>query len=93
LWNWLSPGDCTRLFEAALETTNPGFRLVWGVSANERGIMSLDEARAIGYVPLDNAEEFINDMSVWDAQAEMSRVLTSSVDPSLRQLLIREGLA
>jgi hypothetical protein len=66
----LSPGDCTRLFEAALETTNPGFRLVWGVSANERGIMSLEEGRAIGYVPLDNAEEFINDVGV-DAQTEM----------------------
>jgi NAD(P)-dependent dehydrogenase (short-subunit alcohol dehydrogenase family) len=64
LWNWLSPGDCTRLFEAALSTANPGFRLVWGVSANQRGIMSLDEARAIGYVPLDDAEEFINDIGV-----------------------------
>jgi hypothetical protein len=68
LWNWLSPGDCTRLFEAALSTNSPGFRLVWGVSANERGIMSLDEARAIGYVPLDNAEEFINDIGL-SAQA------------------------
>jgi hypothetical protein len=26
--------------------------------------MSLDEARAIGYVPLDDAEEFINDIGV-----------------------------
>jgi NAD(P)-dependent dehydrogenase (short-subunit alcohol dehydrogenase family) len=64
LWNWLSPGDCTRLFETALSTANPGFRLVWGVSANQRGIMSLGEARAIGYVPLDDAEEFINDIGV-----------------------------
>ena len=64
LWNWLSPGDCTRLFEAALSTTSPGFRLVWGVSANDRGIMSLEEARAIGYVPLDNAEEFIHDIGL-----------------------------
>jgi uronate dehydrogenase len=64
LWNWLSPGDCTRLFEAALTTTAPGFRLVWGVSDNERGIMSLEEARAIGYVPLDNAQEFVNDVGV-----------------------------
>lgn len=64
LWNWLSPDDCTRLFEAALSVSNPGFRLVWGVSANSRGIMSLAEARAIGYVPLDNAEEFINDIAI-----------------------------
>jgi uronate dehydrogenase len=67
MWNWLSPGDCTRLFDAALSVSNPGFRLVWGVSANSRGIMSLDEARAIGYVPLDNAEEFINDIGIGNA--------------------------
>ena len=33
LWNWLSPDDCTRLFEAALRSPAPGFRIVWGVSA------------------------------------------------------------
>jgi NAD(P)-dependent dehydrogenase (short-subunit alcohol dehydrogenase family) len=71
LWNWLSPGDCTRLFEAALTTASPGFRLVWGVSANDRGIMSLEEARAIGYVPLDDAEEFINDIG---AGAEAGKI-------------------
>jgi NAD(P)-dependent dehydrogenase (short-subunit alcohol dehydrogenase family) len=58
LWNWLSPDDCTRLFEAAIVTPSPGFRLVWGVSANTRGIMSLAEAAAIGYHPMDNAEDF-----------------------------------
>lgn len=58
LWSWLSPGDCTRLFEATLRTPSPGFRLVWGVSANTRGIVSMVEASAIGYVPLDNAEDY-----------------------------------
>lgn len=56
-WNWLSPGDCTRLFEAALDARRPGFRVVWGVSANAGRIMSLDEAAAIGYRPLDDASE------------------------------------
>jgi uronate dehydrogenase len=59
-WNWLSPGDCTRLFEAALAVPNPGFRVVWGVSANSRGIMSLDEANNIGYVPQDDAEAYVD---------------------------------
>jgi NAD(P)-dependent dehydrogenase (short-subunit alcohol dehydrogenase family) len=63
LWNWLSPGDCTRLFEAALTTPRPGFRVVWGVSANSRGIMSLDEANAIGYFPLDDAEKYASDVA------------------------------
>jgi uronate dehydrogenase len=62
LWNWLSPGDCTRLFEAAIATPQPGYRVVWGVSANSRGIMSLDEGRAIGYVPIDNAQDYAADI-------------------------------
>jgi uronate dehydrogenase len=63
LWSWLSPGDCTRLFEAALVAARPGFRIVWGVSANTRGSVSLEEGRAIGYVPRDNAEEFVKDVT------------------------------
>jgi uronate dehydrogenase len=62
LWNWLSPGDCTRLFEAAITTSSPGYRVVWGVSSNSRRIMSLDEANAIGYFPLDDAEEYASEV-------------------------------
>jgi uronate dehydrogenase len=58
LWSWLSPGDCTRLFEAALSVASPGFRVVWGVSANSRSAVSLGEAASIGYQPLDDAEAF-----------------------------------
>jgi len=69
LWSWLSPGDCTRLVEAALTTARPGFRVVWGVSANSRSKVSLDEARAIGFEPLDNAEDYasevIDDQPQW----------------------------
>jgi uronate dehydrogenase len=62
LWSWLSPGDCTRLVEAALTSVNPGFRTVWGVSANGRGVVSLAEGRAIGYEPLDNAEDYAQEV-------------------------------
>jgi uronate dehydrogenase len=55
---WLSPDDCGRLFEAAISVPAPGFRLVWGASANTRGIFSLAAARAIGYQPRDDAEDF-----------------------------------
>ncbi len=58
LWSWLSPGDCTRLVEAALATPHPGFRVVWGVSANSRAAVSREEGRAIGYEPRDNAEDY-----------------------------------
>jgi hypothetical protein len=62
LWSWLSPGDCTRLVEAAMTTPRPGFRIVWGVSANHRAVVTLAEAHAIGYHPLDDAEVYADDI-------------------------------
>ena len=55
---WLSPDDGARLFEAAISVPQPGFRIVWGASANTRGVLSLTEAKSIGYEPLDNSEVF-----------------------------------
>jgi len=59
LSTWLSPDDAGRLFEACLTAPSPGFRVVYGVSANTRGgWVSLAEARALGYEPHDDAEVF-----------------------------------
>jgi uronate dehydrogenase len=59
LSTWLSPDDAGRLFEACLTAPRPGFRVVYGVSANTRGgWVSLAEARALGYEPADDAERF-----------------------------------
>jgi uronate dehydrogenase len=59
LSTWLSPGDAGRLFEACLTAPSPGFRVIYGVSANTRGgWVSLAEARALGYEPRDDAEVF-----------------------------------
>jgi hypothetical protein len=58
LSTWLSPADAGRLFEASLSIPSPGFRVVWGVSANTRGWFSLAEGESIGYMPQDNAEQF-----------------------------------
>lgn len=63
LWSWLSPGDCVRLVEAAMTTPRPGFRIVWGVSANRRAVVTLAEAHAIGYYPLDDAEVFADEFT------------------------------
>jgi NAD(P)-dependent dehydrogenase (short-subunit alcohol dehydrogenase family) len=63
LWSWLSPGDCARLVEAAMTTPRPGFRVVWGVSANRRAVVTLAEAHAIGYYPLDDAEDFVDEVT------------------------------
>lgn len=58
LATWLSPDDCARLFESCLSAPAPGYRLIWGVSANSRGFCSLAEAGALGYAPQDNAESY-----------------------------------
>jgi uronate dehydrogenase len=59
LSTWLSPDDAGRLFEACLTAQRPGFRVAYGVSRNTRGgWVSLGEARALGYEPLDDAERF-----------------------------------
>jgi hypothetical protein len=59
LATWLSPDDAGRLFEACVSAPSPGFRVVFGVSANTRGgLVSLAEARALGYQPRDDAEAY-----------------------------------
>jgi uronate dehydrogenase len=59
LSTWLSPDDTGRLFEACLTAEHPGFRVIFGVSANTRGgWVSLAEARALGYQPQDDAETY-----------------------------------
>jgi uronate dehydrogenase len=59
LSTWLSPDDAGRLFEACLTAERPGFRVIFGVSANTRGgWVSLAEAEALGYQPQDDAEAF-----------------------------------
>jgi hypothetical protein len=59
LSTWLSPDDAGRLFEACLTAPSPGFRVIFGASANTRGgWVSLDEARALGYEPRDDAEAY-----------------------------------
>lgn len=63
LWSWLSPGDCARLFEAAMNVAHPGFRVVWGVSANQRAVVAMDEAHAIGFYPIDDAEVFVDEVT------------------------------
>lgn len=58
LSTWLSPDDAGRLVEAALTTPSPGFRVVWGVSANTRRWWSHAGGEAIGYRPADDAERY-----------------------------------
>jgi uronate dehydrogenase len=72
LSTWLSPDDAGRLFEACLTAPRPGFRVVFGVSANTRGgLVSLDEARALGYEPQDDAEVYAASILAADPDADV----------------------
>ena len=67
LSTWLSPDDTGRLFEACLTAPSPGFRVIWGVSANTRGpFVSLAEANALGYYPEDDAEIYAAEILAGD---------------------------
>ena len=58
LSTWLSPDDGVRMVEAALTVPAPGFAVIYGISANTRAWWDLEPGRALGYEPLDDAEDF-----------------------------------
>jgi nucleoside-diphosphate-sugar epimerase len=64
LSTWLSFDDCARLVEACLTAPGPpAHRIVWGMSANSRGYVSLAEGKAIGYHPVDDSEVFAHEVT------------------------------
>jgi uronate dehydrogenase len=62
LSTWLSPGDAVRLVQACLRAPNLGYTVVYGISANTRAWWDLEPARALGYEPQDNAEDFATEV-------------------------------
>ncbi|GAA0600313.1 NAD(P)-dependent oxidoreductase [Streptomyces crystallinus] len=55
---WMSPGDGARLFHAALTAEGVGHTVVYGSSANTRLWWDLSSARALGYEPRDDSEQY-----------------------------------
>lgn len=55
---WMSPGDGARLFHAALTAEAVGHTMVYGSSANTRLWWDLSTARALGYEPQDDSEQY-----------------------------------
>ncbi|MEN8653484.1 NAD(P)-dependent oxidoreductase [Streptomyces sp. 21So2-11] len=55
---WMSPGDGARLFHAALTAEKVGHTVIYGSSANTRLWWDLSTARAIGYEPQDDSEQY-----------------------------------
>jgi uronate dehydrogenase len=60
LSTWLSHDDAVRMVDACLTATDPGFVVIYGVSANTRGWWDLAPGHALGYDPRDDAEEFVD---------------------------------
>jgi uronate dehydrogenase len=58
LSSWLSPADGVRLISAALTAPDVGFAVVYGISANTRAWWDLAPARALGYLSVDDAEDY-----------------------------------
>jgi uronate dehydrogenase len=58
LATWLSHDDAVRMFDACLTTPDPGFAVLYGISANTRGWWDLGPGRALGYHPQDDAEVY-----------------------------------
>jgi uronate dehydrogenase len=79
---WLSPADCARLVDACLRTDRLGFALVWGVSANRGRWWSLDDGRALGYHPLDDANRHQFESAAGTAQASDRLVGGGFTEPS-----------
>ncbi|MGW6396654.1 NAD-dependent epimerase/dehydratase family protein [Streptomyces sp. NPDC055134] len=55
---WLSPGDGARLFDAAIRAEGVGHTVVYGSSDNTRVWWDLSSARALGYEPQDDSEQY-----------------------------------
>jgi uronate dehydrogenase len=62
LSTWLSPADGVRLLHAALSAPDVGFAVVYGISANTRAWWDLAPARALGYLSVDDAEDYAEEI-------------------------------
>lgn len=78
LSTWLSPNDAVHLFDACLAVESPGFRTVWGVSANSRSYFSAAGGASIGFFPEDDAEEHA--AALFDAGRSNPSLLASEWD-------------
>ncbi|MDH4989419.1 NAD(P)-dependent oxidoreductase [Aquamicrobium lusatiense] len=58
LGTWLSPRDCVELVDCSLQAKGIHFEVVYGVSANSRELYTDPNRANIGYIPLDNAEDY-----------------------------------
>lgn len=78
LSTWLSPADCVRMFDAALTARDPGYAVIYGISANTRNWWDLAPGRALGYHPQDDSEQYADDIEA-TAETEIDRAESACV--------------
>lgn len=64
LKTWLSPDDAAHLFDRVLNIEQPGYRMIWGVSANAQLKIDDPVAREIGYSPQSDAERHRDELAL-----------------------------
>jgi uronate dehydrogenase len=69
---WLSPADGVRLIQAALTAPDVTYCVVYGISANTRAWWDLAPARALGYLSVDDAEDYAEDILVASSEPDRS---------------------
>ncbi|SOD58323.1 uronate dehydrogenase [Streptomyces zhaozhouensis] len=70
---WMSPADGARLFAAALSAPDVGHTVVYGSSANTRTVWDLTSARALGYEPQDDSEQFAAELIAEHGELDTSQ--------------------
>lgn len=70
LSTWLSHDDAVRMVHAGLTAPDPGFGVLYGISANTRAWWDLEAGRALGYDPRDDAETFADAIEATPATAD-----------------------
>jgi uronate dehydrogenase len=90
LSTWLSHDDAVRMFDACLTTPDPGFAVIYGVSANTRGWWDLAPGRALGYEPQDDAEAYADRVPHDDERDEAEDAFVGG--PYATDAFVREAL-
>jgi uronate dehydrogenase len=93
LSTWLSHDDAVRMFDACLTTPDPGFAVIYGVSANTRGWWDLGPGRALGYHPEDDAERYAEQVLSAAGDPEQDAVEAAHVGgPFATEAFVRPAL-
>jgi uronate dehydrogenase len=72
LGTWLSFDDTVRMYDATLSAPDPGYAVLYGISANTRAWWDLAPGRALGYHPEDDSEPFAAEIEA-TAETESDR--------------------